>query len=155
METKTIAKCGVVAAMYVVVTIALAPISYGPIQFRVSELIKPLALFDPEMALAFALGTGISNIMSPFGPWDYIVMAVVDGIAAFACWKLRKYPWLSLVVQSLVISIGVAVFPLWLGGGISPILTFPGIMLSETVILLAAYAIIWRPRTQLICHYLN
>ena len=35
--TKRIALCGIVAAVYCIVTIVSAPIAYGPVQFRLSE----------------------------------------------------------------------------------------------------------------------
>jgi len=155
MATKTLTRCAAVAALYVVLTLAMAPISFGPVQFRVSELLKPLALFDPAMALAFALGTGLSNLASPFGPWDYVAMAVVDALAALICWRLRRWPWVSLVVQAVVISAGVAVFPLGLGGGLPILATFPGVLASQSIILLVAYAVIWRPRREWICRILS
>jgi len=148
METKTIARCGAVASVYIVLTFVFAPFSFGPLQFRVSELLKPLALFDPSMALAFAVGTGLSNLMSPFGPWDYVAMAVVDALAALVCWRLRRWPWASLVAQAIIISAGVAVFPLALGGGMPVWATFPSVLAAQLIILLVAYGVIWRPRQE-------
>lgn len=148
MATRTLTRCGAVAALYAVLTLVLAPISYGPVQFRMSELLKPLALFDPAMALAFALGTGLSNLMSPFGPWDYIAMALVDAVAAVVCWKLRRWPWYSLVIQAVIISAGVSIFPLGFGGGLPVWTTFPAVFASQVTILLVAYAVIWKPRQE-------
>lgn len=54
-RTKVIAYAGVVAAAYFVVTVAVAPLSYGPIQFRVSEVLKPLGK-QPVNPNASALG---------------------------------------------------------------------------------------------------
>jgi uncharacterized membrane protein len=155
LATKTLTRCGAIAAMYVVLTVALAPISFGPVQFRVSEMLKPLALFHPAMGLAFGLGTAMANIMSPFGAWDYIVMAIVDIFAATICWFLRKYPYPSLIIQALVISAGVAIFPLGLGGGMPFWSTFPAVSASQLAILLVSYALIWGPRKDWICHVLN
>ena len=152
MKTRTITRGAAVAAVYVVLTLALAPISFGPLQFRVSELLKPLALFDPALALAFGLGTGLSNLWSPFGPWDYLAMPIVDALAAFLCWRLRRRPWLSLALQALVIALGVAIFPLGLGGALPVHLTFPAVAASQLIILLIAYAVIWRPRREWLEH---
>ena len=152
MQTRTLTRSAAVAAVYVVLTLALAPISFGPLQFRASELLKPLALFDPSMAFAFALGTGISNLWSPFGPWDYIAMPIVDAAAALLCWHLRRHPWFSLAVQAILIAIGVAVFPLGLGGGLPAYLTFPSVAASQLLILFTAYAVIWKPRRRWLQH---
>lgn len=137
---------GVLAAAYAVLTVALAPLSYGPVQFRVAELLKPAALLHPAFALAFGLGTGLSNLASPFGAWDFIAMPLVDALAAWLCWSLRARPWLALTVQAVVISLGVAVFPLGLGGGLPFAPSFVSVMVSELVLLLVGYAVIWRGR---------
>jgi len=50
MTIKTVTRAALVAAVYVVLTVALAPLSFGPLQFRVSEMLKPLALFAPWFA---------------------------------------------------------------------------------------------------------
>jgi len=148
MKTKMITRAALVAAVYVVLTVVLAPISYGPLQFRVSEMLKPLALFAPWFAWAFALGTGLANLWSPFGPWDYVAMPLVDALAAWICWKLRAYPAPALCVQAVIISVGVAVFPLWLGGKVAPWLTFLPVLAAQLVILLGAWFIVWKPRRE-------
>ena len=135
---------GLITALYVVLTLALAPISYGPIQFRVSELLKPLVLFNPYFAISFGIGTGMANLFSPFGPWDYIAMAIVDVIAAYICWLLRKWSWFALVVQAIIISAGVAIFPLGLGGGFPPPETFIFVLIPQLILLLVGYGVIWR-----------
>ena len=42
-----LARTAIIAALYAVITLALAPISYGAVQFRVSEIMVLLAFFDP------------------------------------------------------------------------------------------------------------
>lgn len=144
MATRTIARAGVLTAMYVVLTLALAPMSYGPVQFRVSELLKPAALLHPAFALAFGVGNGVANLFSPFGPWDYIAMSFVDAGAAWTCWRLRRWPWVAVSVQALLISLGVAVFPLGLGGGLPLAPSFLAVAVSELILLCGGYALIWR-----------
>ena len=143
-RTRIIVMVGLIASVYVVLTLALAPISYGPIQFRVSELLKPLALLHPAFSIAFGIGTGMSNIFSPFGPYDYIIMPFVDIIAALVCYVLRKNVMLALSAQSLIISIGVAFFPLGLGGNLPFIPTFFFILIPETILIYVGYFVIWK-----------
>ncbi|TMJ06113.1 MAG: QueT transporter family protein, partial [Bacillati bacterium ANGP1] len=40
----TLAEIGVVAALYAAITIVLNPLSYGPLQLRVAEILKPLVV---------------------------------------------------------------------------------------------------------------
>ena len=45
--TKRLTRTAIIAAIYAVVTLVIAPFAYGNIQFRVSEVLVLLALFDP------------------------------------------------------------------------------------------------------------
>jgi len=143
-RTRVIVYGGVTAALYVVLTIGLAPLSYGPLQFRVSEILKPLALFHPVFAITFGVGNGLANLMSPFGPWDFIGMAFVDAGAAWLCWALRRVPWLALSIQATMISVGVAVLPLHFGGGIPIWPTVAFVWIPEMALILGAYYLGWR-----------
>jgi len=142
LDTKTIARIGVVAAVYVAGTLALAPISYGPLQFRVSEMLKALALIHPTYAIAFGLGTFLSNLMSPFGAYDWAAMPVVDVTAALLCYQLRRWPIPALLLQAMLIAAGVAVFPLGLGGGFPFLPTFLSVALSQIVLLMVGYGLV-------------
>jgi uncharacterized membrane protein len=143
-RSRIIVYSAVLAAAYFVITISLAPFSYGPIQFRVSELLKPAALLHPAFAIAFAIGNGLANTLSPFGWYDYVLMSIVDGGAALLCWSLRRWPWLAVTVQAVVISAGVAAFPLGLGAQLPFVPTFLSVLVSELILLLVGYAVIWR-----------
>lgn len=142
LRTRTIVYAGLVAAIYVVFTVVLAPISYGPIQFRVAEMLKPLALLSPVYALAFGVGNFLANLSSPFGAWDFLAMPLVDMAAALICYALRRYPLLALTVQASIISMGVAVFPLYMGGGIPIWPTVLWVFVSEIILLFIGYVIL-------------
>ena len=146
IKPKDITRSAATAALMAIITLAIAPIAYGPFQFRVSGMLKPLALFAPWASLAFALGTGIANLWSPFGPWDYIAMPLVDALGAWLCWKLRARPLLALGVQTAIVAAGVALFPLWMGGRIPPLATFPAVFVSQAAIVFLGYFLLWKPR---------
>ena len=65
---------GIIAALYVVITYLLAPISYGPIQVRVSEVLTIFPIFSGATIPGVALRCVISNIINPenLGPVDII-----------------------------------------------------------------------------------
>src|SRR5207302_1250246 len=48
-RTARIAEIGVVAGAYAVLTLLLAPASYGPLQLRFAELLKPLVIWEPHL----------------------------------------------------------------------------------------------------------
>lgn len=143
-HTRTIVYSGVLAAAYVVLTQALAPISYFQIQFRVSEILKPAVLWNPVFAVAFGVGTFLSNLTSPFGAWDFIAMALVDTAAALICWSLRRWPVAAVAVQAVLISAGVAVFPLHFGGGLPIVVSFLSVLVSQSILLIGGYMLLWR-----------
>ena len=60
-----IAEIAVVAAAYAALTIYLAPASYGPVQFRFAEILKPLVIWEPQLIPAFVLGNFLGNLMQP------------------------------------------------------------------------------------------
>ena len=60
--TLRIATAAVVAAAYAALTIALAPISYGAIQFRVSEALTILPFFIPCTVWGLWVGCILANI---------------------------------------------------------------------------------------------
>lgn len=135
---------GLLAAAYVVITWAVAPLSFGPIQFRVSEILKPAALLHPAFAIAFGVGNGIANLVSPFGAWDFVVMSMVDAVAALICWNLRRWPWIAITVQAIVIAAGVALFPLGMVLMLPFWPTFAAVLTSELILMWIGYAVIWR-----------
>lgn len=66
-------KISVVAAIYVVLTFAIAPISYGPIQVRISEILVLLAFYDKRYIVSLTIGCLFANMLSPLGMADIIV----------------------------------------------------------------------------------
>ena len=52
----------IIAAAYAALTIALAPISYGPLQFRVSEVLTVLPFLMPSTVPGIAVGCVLANL---------------------------------------------------------------------------------------------
>ena len=91
---------GIIAALYVVLTYFLAPISYGPVQARVSEVLTIFPIFSAATIPGVALGGFISNIINPenFGPVDIIcgtLATVIAGICSYLIGKKNK--WLGII----------------------------------------------------------
>lgn len=63
-NTRTIATAAVVGAAYAVLTMLLAPISYGAVQLRVSEVLCILPYFIPGTAWGLFAGCAIANILT-------------------------------------------------------------------------------------------
>ena len=70
-----------VAALYAAMTLALAPISYGPLQIRLSECMTLLAFFSEKWIPGLTLGCLIANLGSPFGMTDMLVGTLATFLA--------------------------------------------------------------------------
>lgn len=62
--TRKIAVSAIIGAVYAVLTIALAPISYGPVQFRISEVLCILPYFMPYTTLGLYVGCILANLFT-------------------------------------------------------------------------------------------
>ena len=88
ITVKRMTLSGVVAAVYVVLTL-MNPLSFGVIQFRISTLLLPLAVFVPQVRAGLVLGTAIGNLNSSLGIIDIVVGSVVSAIAVYLVPKVR------------------------------------------------------------------
>ena len=64
MRAHTLAAAAIVGAAYAVLTMALAPISYGAIQLRVSEVLCILPYFMPCTAWGLFIGCAVANLLT-------------------------------------------------------------------------------------------
>lgn len=99
-----LARTAIIAALYAAITLVLAPISYGAVQFRVSEIMVLLAFFDPFYIGGLTLGCFISNILGPNGIADIIFGTFATFISVYAISLTGKYinnNTKALVVASL------------------------------------------------------
>lgn len=89
--TQRIVRTAIIAALYAVITLALAPISYGSVQFRISEIMVLLAFFDPFYIGGLTLGCFIANILGPNGLPDVIFGTIATFISVYAISMTSKY----------------------------------------------------------------
>lgn len=147
MTTRRIVYAGMMTAMYVLLVLVFAPMSFGPIQFRVAGLLQGLALCRPEFAVALGIGNFFANQMSPFGFWDWAIMPWFTWGGAYAAWRLRRIPSIALTVQSVIIAVGVATFPLGLMARLPWLHSFVGVGVSMLIVTSLGYLVLapaWR-----------
>lgn len=116
------------AALYAAITVPLAPISYGPVQLRVSEALAVLPIFMPEAVPGLFVGAAVANMWSQAGIVDVILGSLATLLAAYGTWKLRKTRLLALscpvianaviVPAYLLLILGADAFPGWFGPGL-------------------------------------
>ena len=82
LNIRKIAFIGVVAASYAALTMAVAPVAFGPIQFRIAEVLCILPFFFPITVPALFIGCAIANLLSPYGMLDVVAGSSASLMAA-------------------------------------------------------------------------
>ncbi len=103
-KTREVARVGIIAAIYCVVTLALGFISYGPIQFRVSEVLMFLPLLSKEYIVALTLGCFLANVIGPYGVPDIIfgtLATLISSVLVYLTPKLFGKNKYTLLIASI------------------------------------------------------
>lgn len=84
-------RSAVIAAAYLVLTLPLAQIAFGPIQFRLAEALTVLAAITPSAVPGLFVGCLISNLMNPqnLGPVDIVFGSLATLLAAWLTWQMN------------------------------------------------------------------
>ncbi len=94
-STKKLAVSGVLAAIYVVITLLLRPISYGQIQVRVAEALAMLPVFGTTPVPGLFVGCLIANFLggaNGVNLVDTIFGSLTTLVAACLTYALRRRP---------------------------------------------------------------
>ena len=114
MKTSEISLTIVFSSLYAVLLVALAPISYGPIQLRVADCLIPLAaLFGWPVISGVTIGCFLGNAYYWLGPQDVVFGTIANLVAATIIFVLRNRQFLACVLGSLPIGIIVGSY-LWM-----------------------------------------
>ena len=86
---------GIIAALYVVLTLPMAQFAFGPIQFRLAEVLTVLPAFAAGYIPGISLGCFLANLLNPnnLGPVDIIggtVATILAGIFSRILGKKNK-----------------------------------------------------------------
>lgn len=97
--TLWLVRTALIAALYVTLTVSFSAISYGPIQFRVSEFLILLPLWNHRWTPGIVLGTIIANFFSPLGLIDVLFGSLATFIGVVSMVRVAKMssPLYSLI----------------------------------------------------------
>ncbi len=106
VQTLRIARGAVIAALYVALTLPFAPISFGPIQFRISEALTVLPALAGSAVPGVTLGCLLSNLLAG-APWPDVVFGTLATlVGAVGTRMLRHRPkliWIPPVLANALI----------------------------------------------------
>jgi uncharacterized membrane protein len=125
-----IVRGAVIAALYVVLTLPFAVISFGVLQVRLSEMLTIAPFFWPEAIPGLAVGCLVANIIgSPFGLVDWIFGTLATLTAAWLTFLLSKTGklWIAaippVVINALIVGAYLSVLLGFLGPETPPMPT--------------------------------
>jgi len=146
LSVKKLVTAAVIGAVYAALTMVLAPISYGMVQFRVSEALCILPFFFPASAIGLTVGCVIANILGPgaglldiiFGSLATLLAGICTAAIGIRTRKLGKVSWgacIAAVVMPILFNAFIvgAVLTTYLSKGFVLCATWVG--LGEAVVM--------------------
>ncbi|MBQ8087691.1 MAG: QueT transporter family protein [Clostridia bacterium] len=89
LTTKSLTRAAMIAAIYCVLTVLLQPISYGAIQFRVSEALTLLPILTVDAIPGLAVGCLLANLLGG-AVWFDVVFGTLATLLAAICTRLVR-----------------------------------------------------------------
>lgn len=132
---KSLAKSGIVAALYVLMCVLFAPISYAAIQMRTAEILKILPFYNKKYTPALIIGNIVANIFSPLGPIDMLFGLLLTVLCSYHFSRVKTKTSIPFVGAAIVgILIG---FELHLVFGVGYLSSMATVAIGEFLVLLA------------------
>ena len=112
--TRGIAYAAVIAAMYTALSLLFQAISFGPLQFRISEALTLLPMLTPYSIPGLIVGCFLSNLLGGYGIYDVIFGTLATAIAALLTYYFRKNKWIAvlppIVVNAVIVGLVLTYF---------------------------------------------
>lgn len=102
-------RVAMIGAIYVILNIIFAPISYGPVQVRIAEALVVLPFIDPSAIIGLFIGCILANVYGGLGMVDIIGGSLCTLIAAYLTSKMKN-PKLAPLPPVLINAFGVSIY---------------------------------------------
>ena len=106
------ARIAIVASLYVVLTLSFAPLSFGALQFRFSELLVLLCFYNKKYCPALIIGCFLANLFTPgVLIFDLIFGTLHTVVSVYAIAYFKKNLSIACImpaVFSFIVGIGVS-----------------------------------------------
>lgn len=128
--TLFLVQAAAIAAVYVVLTLLFAPLSFGEVQIRFSEALTILPFFTPTAIPGLFVGCVIANLLGGAIPLDIVFGSIATLLGAFFSYKLRSNRFL-VPLPPIIANTVIVPFVLYYGYGVN--LPIPFMMLTVGV----------------------
>lgn len=126
--TQFLAEAAAIGAIYVVLTLLFAPLSFGEVQIRFSEALTILPFFTPAAIPGLFIGCIIANLFGGAIPVDIIFGSIATLIGAVFTYKLRNSNRFLAPIPPIASNTVIVPFVLRFGYGVN--LPVPLMMLT-------------------------
>ena len=100
-STRKLTHAAMIAAVYVLLTVIFRPISFGAVQFRISEALTLLPVLMPDAVPGLFIGCLLSNLLGG-GVWlDVLLGSIATLLAAVCTRRFRARPLLAAAMPVL------------------------------------------------------
>jgi len=132
LTIRSLAFAGIIAALYIALTLLFAPISYGQIQLRISEALTLLPVISRASIPGLFVGCFISNI---FGGSliDAVFGSLASLLAAVLTRRFRKKLWLAALMPVVTNAVVISLV-LWYTSSLSPLISFLTVGAGQAVV---------------------
>ena len=130
-----ITRSALIAAIYFALATVLQPVSFGPVQFRLSEALVLLPLFMPESIIGVTVGCFLSNFFFST-TYDVIFGTTATLIAALLTHALRRHRILAVLPPLFLNALLVPLIWVVDGSDTAYMLNFGLILASECIVVL-------------------
>jgi len=140
MKIKTMAISGIIAALYVAVSLLIAPLAFSAIQFRIPEMFNHLVVFNKKFIFGIVLGVFVTNLFSPLGMYD-LIFGVSQSVLALSI-MIFSAKFISGIFKRMVFNTLVFTFTMFiiaielnLALGLPFLLTWLTVAIGEFVVM--------------------
>lgn len=109
MKVKTLVGNGIVAALYIAVSVFIVPFGFTNIQFRVSEMFNHLVVFNKKFIYGVLLGVFLTNLfLSPMRAYDLVFgfgQSIISLLITILVSRFIKNIWTRMIVNTIVFTI--------------------------------------------------
>ena len=119
LTTRRLVRGALIAALYAVLCMAFFSISYGDVQFRISEALTVLPILMPEAIPGLFVGCLLSNVLGGYGVMDIVFGSLATLLASLATYFMRRLPaWIAVLPVVVVNALVLGYFTLHLAAGL-------------------------------------
>ncbi|QED46567.1 QueT transporter family protein [Cytobacillus dafuensis] len=149
MKVRTLVGNGILAALYIAVSMLIQPFGFTAVQFRVSEMFNHLVVFNKKYIYGMVLGVFLTNLLfSPMKAYDLIFgvgHTLISLLITIVCCRYIKNIWVRMIVNSLIFTfmMWIIAFELKLAFDLPFMLTWLTTAIGEFVVLIVGMPIMY------------